>query len=234
MSVIIVTSLVVLVIALLYVIKVLLSKGQDFDKTFTIINTIIQLLLLSGVIVSALGYFSSQTQSERKKKELLTEDNWLSVYRLMNENADKCPRFVRSLVYPWQIPHHTAIQETPTDDFAAVQTIAFSIFQSMQNIIIYFLYYNVDDNLNLWLGSFLIWARSETLRTFWENNAVMYDPETRAFIDLLFRAAREHPPNNVKDLGKLSELVCSSEEMRALFQSHNKSPPCFKLDVQMT
>ncbi len=138
-----------------------------------------------------------------------------------------CPNFVGSLTFDWQKPSGLTYDKTEKkDNYEIVLNISISIFQAFQNVVIYFLYYDSQDDLNLWLRSFIPWCNSETLYEIWNKNKFVYGPNTQKFTDLLFNEVRKNTPKNQEELVKLSENICKSIEMKEIFVTANKIPPC--------
>ena len=58
------------------------------------------------------------------------------------------------------------------------------------------------------------------------KNKFVYGPNTQKFTDLLFKEVRSRKPKNQGELIHLAKKICGSDEMKLIFQSVNKIPPC--------
>ena len=187
----------------------------------------VQLLALLGLLLNYQNYLNTTKDQELTKQALLTEKNWTEVYKLIQENHLLCPDFVGSLTFDWQKPSGIEYDKSKKkDNYEIVLNLSISIFQAFQNVVIYFLYYDTEDDLTLWIRSFIPWCNSETLYEIWNKNKFVYGPNTQKFTDLLFKEVRSRKPKNQGELINLAKKICGSDEMKLIFQSVNKIPPC--------
>ena len=202
-------------------------SNSTVDRVATKVIAGIQLFALLGLAINYQNYVNTSKDQELTKQALLTEKNWTDVYKLIQENHLVCPNFVASLSFDWQKPEGLKYDKSKDkDNYEIVLNLSITIFQAFQNVVIYFLYYDSEDDLNLWLRSFIPWCNSQILYEIWNKNKFVYGPNTQKFTDLLFREVMSKPPKNQQELIKLSEKICKSEDMRIIFESVNKIPPC--------
>jgi hypothetical protein len=203
------------------------SPSSLIDRIAVKIMNGIQVLFLFGLLISYQNYANTSKDQELTKQALLTEKNWTDVYKLIQENHLVCPNFVSSLTFNWQKPSNLEYDTSVNkDNYEIVLNISISIFQAFQNVVIYFLYYDSEDDLNLWIRAFIPWCNSETLFEIWNKNKFVYGPNTQKFTDLLFREVRKKRPTNQEGLIKLSADICKSQDMNEIFETVNKKPPC--------
>ena len=197
------------------------------ERISTKVTSGIQVLFLLGLLISYQNYINTAKDQELTKQANLTDKNWTDVYKLIQENHLLCPNFVGTLTFDWQKPSGLQYDKSINkDNYEIVLNISITIFQAFQNVVIYFLYYDSEDDLNLWLRSFIPWCNSETLYEIWTKNKFVYGPNTQKFTDLLFKEVRANPPKNQEELIKLGEKICKSDEMKQIFATVNKKPPC--------
>jgi len=187
----------------------------------------IQVSFLLGLLINYQNFVNTTKDQELTKQALLTEKNWTDVYKLIQENHTTCPNFVSSLTFDWQKPAGLKYDKSvDLDNYEIVLNLSISIFQAFQNVVIYFLYYDSEDDLNLWLRSFIPWSNSEILYEIWNKNKFVYGPNTQKFTNILFKEVRKNKPKNQQELIKLGDKICKSNEMKEIFASANKIPPC--------
>lgn len=212
---------------LITIISAFYPSTSPVDRIASKVLSGLQVLALLGLLLNYQNFINTSKDQELTKQALLTEKNWTDVYKLIQENHLVCPNFVASLSFDWQKPEGLKYDKSKDkDNYEIVLNLSITIFQAFQNVVIYFLYYDSEDDLNLWLRSFIPWCNSETLYEIWNKNKFVYGPNTQKFTDLLFREVMSNPPKNQQELIKLSEKICKSEDMRIIFESVNKIPPC--------
>jgi hypothetical protein len=221
-------GIIIMLIALMLTItSAFYPSNSTVDRVASKVIAGIQLFALLGLAINYQNFVNTSKDQELTKQALLTEKNWTDVYKLIQENHTTCPNFVSSLTFDWQKPEGLKYDKSEEkDNYEIVLNLSISIFQAFQNVVIYFLYYDSQDDLNLWLRSFIPWCGSETLYEIWNKNKFVYGPNTQKFTDLLFKEVRVNKPKNQEELIKLGEKICKSEEMRIIFESANKIPPC--------
>ena len=197
------------------------------DRVASKILSGVQVLALLGLLLNYQNYINASKDQELTKQALLTEKNWTDVYKLIQENHILCPNFVSSLTFDWQKPAGLQYDKSVSkDNYEIVLNLSISIFQAFQNVVIYFLYYDSQDDLNLWLRSFIPWCGSDILYEIWNKNKFVYGPNTQKFTDLLFKGVRTNKPKNQEELIKLGDKLCKSDDMKTIFENVNKIPPC--------
>lgn len=202
-------------------------SASIMDRVATKVLSGVQLLALLGLLLNYQNYVNDAKEQELTKQALLTEKNWTDVYRLIQENHLSCPNFVSSLTFDWQKPSGLQYDTSEKkDNYEIVLNLSITIFQAFQNVVIYFLYYDSEDDLNLWLRSFIPWCNSDILYDIWNKNKFVYGPNTQKLTDLLFKEVRDNKPKNQAELISLATKICKSAEIKEIFESVNKIPPC--------
>jgi len=207
------------------------DKDSTVDRLSIKISNILQILLFAGILISYDQYENNNKQVILTQQSILTEKGWVQVYEKIEEYYDKCPNFCNSLSYNWQIPKKYLNMKKKTnlnkdDDYGAILSLSILIFQSFQNVLNYFLYYNSDEKIDDWLKSFIIWANSNILYDTWQNNKFIYDISIQIYIDKIFKEVRDKPPKNQKEIEKLARKICRSDEMKNIFKIVGKKSPC--------
>ena len=192
------------------------------------ISNVIQILFLIGLLISYQQYIDNNKSQNLEHQITLVEKNWSEIFKLIQNNRTSCPNFVNSLSYPWQRPPGLTniVDSSAQDSFQAIQNLSIAIFQSMENVIIYFITYDVADNLSLWISAFVIWCNSDTLYEMWKRFGFMYDSSTASFIDKIFEEVRKQRPQNAQEALALSEKICTSNTVRQIFRAYGREPVC--------
>ena len=219
------------------------EKESTVERISVKIANVIQILFLVGLLISYKTYVNTSKQSVLSQQSNLAEKGWVEVYQKIAENYDKCPDFCNSLSYPWQVSSESSGKlskkykntEGAKDDYGSVLSLSILIFESIQNVVNYFLYNESTEKLNAWISAFVIWANSDTLYSIWNTNKFIYDESIQKFGDMIFKGVREYEssssssrkrPQNPSDVLKLSSKICGSEGMKNIFKEVDKIPPC--------
>ena len=219
------------------VVAVIITFISSFYETESVVErisvkiaNIIQILFLVGLLISYQTYVDTSKQLVLTQQSTLAEKGWVDVYRKIQENYERCPNFCNSLGYKWQIPTNIHVRNgiQTSDDYGSVLSLSILIFQSIDSVISYFLYYDTTESMKEWLNSFIIWCNYDTLYTIWNNNKFIYGKETQIFGDKIFTTIRDSKtrPTNPNDIIKLSKEICKSVEIKELFKGVQKIPPC--------
>jgi hypothetical protein len=213
------------VAVLFTILSAFVEKNSNIERFAGKTTSVIQILFFAGLLISYQNYVTTAKDQNINRESTLTEKNWIDVYRLIQDKHADCPNFVNSLSYDWQKPAGTVI-DTGKDNYESVLNISISIFLAFQNVINYFLYYDTQDDLVLWISAFAIWCNSDLLYDMWQKYKFMYDDATQVFTDTIFESVRENRPKNQEDVLFVSKRVCNSLAIRTLFKTVKKKPPC--------
>lgn len=218
----------VIISIIIFIIAAFLPAGNIFERISTKIGGIIQILFVIGLFISYQTYTNNVNSSKLIQQAGLTEKGWVQVYEKIQSNYSKCPDFCNSLTYPWQKPSGVELK-TGKDEYGSVLSISILIFQSLSNVLGYFMYTDSGDSMNEWLSSFIVWAHSDTLYEIWNKNKFIYDELTIKFGDKIFNEVRKNEPKNNSDVVRLANEICNSEEIKEIFNNTDKNPPCKKI-----
>jgi len=203
---------------------------STIDRIAIKISNVLQILLFFGIFISYKQYEDANKQTLLTQESILAEKGWVLVYEKIQEYYDKCPNFCNSLSYDWQIPKDVNLGKKTDlnnlDDYGAVLSLSVLIFQSFQNVLAFFLYYDTEDKIDSWLKAFIIWTNSKILYDVWNSNKFMYDITVQIFVDKIFELVRKSPPKNTEDIENISKKICTSDEIRRLFGNVQKKTPC--------
>ena len=208
------------------------ETNSTIERISVKITNILQILLFAGILISYQQYQDANKQNLLNQQSELAEKGWVQVYEEIQHYYDKCPNFCNSLSYEWQIPKTKGIHLKKTtdlnnpDDYGAVLSLSVLIFESFQNVLGYFLYYESDEKINNWLKSFIIWANSDILYDIWKSNKFIYDKSVELFANTIFKMVRVHRPKNEEEINNLATEICASKEMKQIFEKVEKKSPC--------
>jgi len=207
------------------------SSESKIERISSKISNVIQILFLAGLLLSYQSYLTSSKHITLEQQSLLTEKAWVDVYQKIQDSYSKCPNFCNSLGYPWQIPE--GVNKNPIDssidEYGAILSLSIYIFQSFSNVLSYFLYNDlVEETMNEWISSFIIWCHSSMLYQIWTNNKFIYDKTLQKFIDKIFSVVHNESSSltSSSNITKLSTQICHSQEVREIFAEMNKDSPC--------
>lgn len=213
---------------LITIISSVLPAGNIFERFSTKIAGIIQILFVIGLFISYQTYVNNSKNSALTQQATLTEKGWVQVYDKIQANYNKAPDFCNSLTYPWQKPSGVDLK-TGKDEYGVVLSISILIFQSLSNVLGYFMYADSGDSMNEWISSFIVWAHSDTLYEIWNKNKFIYDELTIKFGDKIFSEVRKNQPKNNVEVVQLANEICNSDEIKEIFNSVDKKAPCKKI-----
>jgi hypothetical protein len=209
------------------ILSTIFPTGNIFERFSSRIGNIIQILLVIGLFLSYKTYISNTQNTALSQQASLTEKGWVQVYDKIQSNYNRCPNFCNSLTYPWQKPPGVELK-TGKDEYGCVLSISILIFQSLSNVLAYFMFVESGDTMNEWISSFITWAHSDTLYEMWNKNKFIYDELTVRFGDYIFKEVRKNKPKNNEDVIDLSINICNSEEVKDIFLEIGKVPQCKK------
>jgi hypothetical protein len=207
------------------------SSESGIERVSSKISNVIQILFLAGLLLSYQSYITSSKQNILEQQSLLTEKAWVDVYQKIQDSYSKCPKFCNSLGYSWQIPSNVNTNPTDSskDDYGAILSLSIYIFQSFSSVLSYFLYNDlIEETMNEWISSFIIWCNSDMLYQVWTANKFIYDKALQKFVDKIFNLVRDKSNNlnSSSNITKLSEQICHSSEIKEIFAELKKEPPC--------
>ena len=207
------------------------NSESKIERVSNKISNVIQILFLAGLLLSYQSYITSNKQNSLEQQSLLTEKAWVEVYQKIQDNYSRCPNFCNSLGYSWQIPSGVNVnpQDSSKDDYGSILSLSIYIFQSFSNVLSYFLYNDlIEETMNEWISSFIIWCKSDMLYQIWLSNKFIYDKALQKFVDKIFRVVRDPyiKLNDGSSIKKLSEQICHSSELREIFAEMKKDTPC--------
>jgi hypothetical protein len=161
--------------------------------------------ILTGTFI-AIGVVLTMKFLENNNTELLTSHTLKSIDRVFvvldrfEEYRNKCPRFIASMFFDFQRPAFTqsppVTASTPPDDWAAVMILGNKIFQMWEDEITLATTDELDQDV--WIASFLQFAKSPLLQDMWPNYKYDYSKAAQALGDLLFEYANKQPITNAE------------------------------------
>lgn len=214
-SVLIVIASVLLVFVIFVATRKEHSFADRFGKNFSILTgTFIAL----GVLIT-MRFLEINHNDMTNSQSLKIVDRCFDMLELFEKYRDKCPNFISSMFFDFQKPKFTK-QPTPgnsQDDWGAVMFLGNKIFQLWEDMITV----STQDELgrDVWMCSFLQFARSDQLKELYDNYKYDYSEPSRELGALLFEVHKKVTISNPDEWHKASINLTQDPRFKAIFQS---------------
>ncbi len=186
------------IVLVVFVAFVAMKKKDSFLDRFGV-----HFNILTGAFI-AIGVVLTMKFLENNNTELVTSNTLKSIDRVFvvldrfEEYRSKCPRFIASMFFDFQRPAWSesppVTAATPPEDWAAVMILGNKIFQLWEDEIT--LATTDDLDRDVWIASFLQFAKSPLLKDMWPNYKYDYAKGAQALGDILFEYANKAPITN--------------------------------------
>jgi hypothetical protein len=208
------------ILVLLLVIMWYSSKKKNlFIDRFTSKFEIISAMFLTIGIFLTYSIFYNQNKSMIRESTFnIIDRSWLGVNEKLVKYYDKCPHFIDSLYFDWQIKvMGTKSNVDVKEDWTSINFISNSIFQAWEDFITAS---EVDETGEIvWINNFLQWTQSSLLRNTWSVLKSNYAHTTQEFGDYLFYISSAYECHNEDELKSLAQTLVDSEKFKQIMKN---------------
>jgi len=203
---------VIMMLGIIYL-SAIAKKQSILDRFVDKLEIIIGIFGVIGVILTYSVFRRNLDQASIDTTFKIVDRAWTNVNKEFADYYDKCPNFINSLFFDWQVKamngdkNHNKFKND--DDWHAVNYISCIIFQSVEDMMTSQTFDETGDNI--WLANSVQWFKSPELKKIWATQRPNYVATARELIDLVITHTENTEINNVKELEAVIHRIAVSD-----------------------
>ena len=185
-----------------------------FTDKFRIVSAI---FVTIGIFLTYTVFNNQNKNMKRETTFKIIDRSWLGVNEKMVKYYNKCPHFIDTLYFDWQIKVMGKKSNLDVnEDWTSINFISNSIFQAWEDFITAS---EVDETGEIvWINNFLQWSHSSLLRNIWNVLKTNYAHTTQEFGDYLFYMSSTYKCHNENELNSLAKTLVDSEKFKQIME----------------
>jgi len=182
------------------------------------------LLTSTGIILTYLLFSTNYTKSINDSTIDMTRVGFRDTQRALSDNYDKCPKFIESLNFEFVRRtfnnNNNKHKFTPEND-VTINYISNLIFNNIANYLITAELSETSDAR--WIGTFLGYFSSETLREKWAYFKYNYGERTHLLVEYLLEEINENTFENADDVINVSTKMVLTEKFKDILKHKDQT-----------
>ena len=177
------------------------------------------LLTSTGIILTYLLFSNTYTKAMNDTTVDMTRNAFRDTQKMLSENYDKCPKFIESLNFEFvrrNYNNNNNNNKHVNENDITIIYISNAIFNTIANYL--FTSELTETSDARWMGTFLAYFSSETLREKWSYLKYNYGEKTRLLIDYLIEVENENTFENADDVINVSTKMISTERFKEIMK----------------
>ena len=177
------------------------------------------LLTSTGIVLTYLLFSNSYTKTINDSTIDMTRTGFRDTQKMLSENYDKCPKFIESLNFEFvrrNYNNNNNNNKHVNENDITIIYISNAIFNTIANYL--FTSELTETSDARWMGTFLAYFSSETLREKWSYLKYNYGEKTRLLIDYLIEVENENTFENADDVINVSTKMISTERFKEIMK----------------
>ena len=176
------------------------------------------LLTSTGIVLTYLLFSNSYTKTINDSTVDMTRNAFRDIQKMLSENYDKCPKFIESLNFEFvrktynNNDNNNNNHNYNDENDITIIYISNAIFNTIANYIFTSELTELSDTR--WMGTFLAYLSSETLREKWSYLKYNYGEKTRLLVDYLIEVENENTFENADDVINVATKMISTEKFK--------------------
>lgn len=203
-------------------------KNGFFDRFTNKLQGLGVFFIAFSIYLTYVTFNNNYKQTRREVTYKIIDRAWLGINSKLNEMYDKCPNFINSLYFPWQINQikHNYNTNTNTnynnnDNWSSIYYLSLLIFQSWEDILTSV---KVDSTgQEAWLSIGLQWASFEKLYDVWNISKHYFSTNAINYGDILFKHALNNKFSNSNEVHNYSIKLKNSKEFQDIVHQKYQS-----------
>ena len=177
------------------------------------------LLTSTGIVLTYLLFSNSYTKTINDSTIDMTRTGFRDTQKMLSENYDKCPKFIESLNFEFvrrNYNNNNNNNKHVNENDITIIYISNAIFNTIANYL--FTSELTETSDARWMGTFLAYFSSETLREKWSYLKYNYGEKTRLLIDYLIEVENENTFENADDVINVATKMISTERFKEIMK----------------
>ena len=181
------------------------------------------LLTSTGIILTYLLFSNTYTKAINDTTIDITRNAFRDIQKMLSENYDKCPKFIESLNFEFvrRNYNNNNINKHVNENDITIIYISNAIFNTIANYL--FTSELTETSDARWIGTFLAYFSSETLREKWSYLKYNYGEKARLLIDYLIEVENENTFENADDVINVATKMISTEKFKEIITHVDKT-----------
>jgi len=180
------------------------------------------LLTSTGIVLTYLLFSNSYTKTINDSTVDMTRNAFRDMQKMLSENYDKCPKFIESLNFEFvRRNYNNNNNKHVNENDITIIYISNAIFNTIANYIFTSELTELSDAR--WMGTFLAYFSSETLREKWSYLKYNYGEKTRLLIDYLIEVENENTFENADDVINVATKMIFTERFKDILTHVEKT-----------
>jgi hypothetical protein len=184
------------------------------------------LLTSTGIILTYLLFSNTYTKNINDTTIDITRNAFRDMQKMLSENYDKCPKFIESLNFEFVRKTYNNNDNNNNHNYndendITIIYISNAIFNTIANYI--FTSELTETSDARWMGTFLAYFSSETLREKWSYLKYNYGEKARLLIDYLIEVENENTFENADDVINVATKMIFTERFKDILTHVDKT-----------
>ena len=180
------------------------------------------LLTSTGIILTYLLFSNTYTKAMNDTTVDMTRNGFRDTQKILSENYDKCPKFIESLNFEFVRRNYNNNNNNHiNENDITIIYISNAIFNTIANYL--FTSELTETSDARWIGTFLAYFSSETLREKWSYLKYNYGEKARLLIDYLIEVENENTIENADDVINVAKKMIFTERFKDILTHVDKT-----------